>query len=313
MVKIAAHGAISWETIQEWDPFVQYFQVEMPLQVVQVENEELLYGTGTGHFAGFFSTSAILRHNVAGATDTTALDAIEQAIEQTRSGPALAEPDLFITSPSSWSALRRIKDDLHRYILSPDPTREEANQLRGVPVLVTTQCNPGDGLLIDTTKFGKALVREGLVMRQGTNRDDFSRNLMRWVVELRGNLAVERPPAVLARANLPTTVPRDRCLGHAGGSGQACGLTHGNCPRNALGASLKNARETVTVVRHGEWVIDVVSCRDHHQVRQGVCAGREEGQGQGPRPGGGGDWVVARQCPAQAYRSGDAAAGIGSQ
>jgi hypothetical protein len=28
MVKIAAHGAISWETIQEWDPFVQYFQVE---------------------------------------------------------------------------------------------------------------------------------------------------------------------------------------------------------------------------------------------------------------------------------------------
>jgi hypothetical protein len=23
--------------------------------VVQVENEELLYGTGTGHFAGFFS------------------------------------------------------------------------------------------------------------------------------------------------------------------------------------------------------------------------------------------------------------------
>jgi hypothetical protein len=73
---------------------------------------------------------------------------------------------------------------LHRYILSPDPTREEANQLRGVPVLVTTQCNPGDGLLIDTTKFGKAQVREGLVMRQCTNRDDFSRNLMRWVVEL---------------------------------------------------------------------------------------------------------------------------------
>ncbi len=44
-------------------------------------------------------------------------------------------------------------------------------------------------------------------MRQGTNRDDFSRNLMRWVVELRGNLAVERPPVVLPLANLPTTVP----------------------------------------------------------------------------------------------------------
>ena len=40
----------------------------------------------------------------------------------------------------------------------------------------------------------------------------------------------------------------------------------------------------------------------------------EQGQeGKGPRPGGRGDGVVARQCPAQAYRSGDAAAGIGSQ
>ena len=56
--------------------------------MVQVENEELLYGIGTGHFAGFFSTSGILRHNVAGATDTTAMDAIEQAIEQMRSGPS---------------------------------------------------------------------------------------------------------------------------------------------------------------------------------------------------------------------------------
>jgi hypothetical protein len=63
--------------------------------VVQVENEELLYSTGTGHFAGFFSTSGILRPNVAGATDTTvldtieqAIDAIERAIEQMRSGPS---------------------------------------------------------------------------------------------------------------------------------------------------------------------------------------------------------------------------------
>jgi hypothetical protein len=45
--------------------------------MAQVENEELLL-YGTGHFVGFFSISGILRHNVAGATDTTALDAIEQ-------------------------------------------------------------------------------------------------------------------------------------------------------------------------------------------------------------------------------------------
>ncbi len=71
------------------------------------------------------------------------------------------------------------------------------------------------------------------------------------------------------------------------------GLTHENCPRNTLGASRKNAREMVTVVRHGEWVVDEVSRGDHRQVRQGVCEGLEEGQGADSGSGGRGDRVVA--------------------
>lgn len=56
------------------------------------------------------------------------------------------------------------------------------------------------------------------------------------------------------------------------GSGVTGDLTDENCPRNSCGASGQNARETVTVVGHGEWVIDVVSCRD--RVRQRVCQGQ---------------------------------------
>ena len=63
-------------------------------------------------------------------------------------------------------------------------------------------------------------------------------------------------------------------------SAQYPGLTHEKYPRKDLGASDKNARETVTVVRHGKWVVDDVSCRDHHQVREGVCEGVQEGQGK---------------------------------
>jgi hypothetical protein len=80
----------------------------------------------------------------------------KESIEYMRSQPGtLGEPDLFVISPSSWAALRRIKDNYGRYYLSPDPTQVEANQLWGVPVLVTTQCQPGDGFLIDTSRFGK--------------------------------------------------------------------------------------------------------------------------------------------------------------
>jgi len=102
--------------------------------VVQVENEELVYGAGTRHFAGFFSTSGILASPRGTVPPTPRRwTRSNRRIEQIRSGPAPAQPDLFIMSPSSWSALRTINDDLHRYILSPDPTREEANQLSACP------------------------------------------------------------------------------------------------------------------------------------------------------------------------------------
>src|SRR5574337_1769248 len=74
----------------------------------------------------------------------------------------------------------------------------------------------------------------------------------------------------------------------------------------------KSARETPSVhhvgmpakrrivVRHGKWAVDVVACRDHREVRQGVCEGLEGGQGQDPGSGGAGHRLVTRQCPAPA-------------
>jgi hypothetical protein len=58
---------------------------------------------------------------------------------------------------------------------------------------------------------------------------------------------------------------------------QWVGKHHEKCPRNALHASRKDARETVILVRHGKWVVDVVSRRDHREVRHGVCEGLEGG------------------------------------
>ncbi len=205
MIKLACNSAVSWEVISDYDRFTSYLQLELPLRVVDVENSSLLYGgMSDGKITGL-PTPKHPHVRCCGCYRPKALDCVEEAIEALRSGPALAEPDLFVTSPSSWSALRRIKDDLHRYILSPDPTQGEAMSLWGVETLVTTQCSPGDGFLIDTTKFGKAIIREGLTFRQGTAEDDFVRNLLRWIVEERLNLGVERPSAVLMMSNLPTT------------------------------------------------------------------------------------------------------------
>lgn len=207
MVKIAAHSAESWEVLSDYDRFTTYLQQEMPLRVVDEENAQLLYGSGDdGEIQGFASTPNVLQHDCTGSAGTEYLDAIEESIEELRSGPSLAVADLLVVSPTSWSALRRVKDDLHRYILSPDPTAAEAQTLWGVDVLVTTQCRPGDGFLIDTSRFGKVVVREGITVRQGTAGDDFTRNLVRFVFEERLNLGVERPTAIMYLKNLPVPI-----------------------------------------------------------------------------------------------------------
>jgi HK97 family phage major capsid protein len=127
------------------------------------------------------------------------------SISAMRVGAALAEPNLAVLHPTTWSAVRRSKDSQNRYLVAPGPTADEANSVWGVHVLVTTQIAAGTGLLIDTTNFGKILVREGLTMQTGTNNDDFTKNLVRFVCEERIAPAVERPAALLSITNLPTS------------------------------------------------------------------------------------------------------------
>ena len=199
--KIACHAALSWETFSDWDVFASYFTNELQRQVIDAENNELLNGDGTtGHLSGLLSTSGILTH--ATATDT-GLDSVELAIAALRTGSALAEANLLVINPTTWSALRRSKDTQGRYLVDPDPTNAAGNKLWGVDVLPTTTIAAGVGALLDTRKFGYAVVRESLILRTGTNADDFSRNLQRWVAEERIALAVERPAAVCKITGLP--------------------------------------------------------------------------------------------------------------
>ena len=208
VAKIAAHTAISWEIYNDWGRFTQYCQQELTRQVVNAENSALLNGPGgTGEIAGILSTSGILAHDAsadAGA-NVTALDSVEMSIAQLRTGSALAEANLLVLHPNTWSALRRIKDAYGHFMVQPDPTVGQASELWGVEVLPTTQLAAGTGVLLDVNKFGFVVVRESLTTRTGTNDNDFISNLIRFICEERLQLAIERPSAVLAISGLPTS------------------------------------------------------------------------------------------------------------
>jgi len=205
-VKIAIHTGISYESLADAPQWLSYVQTECMKQIMDTENQQLLYGTGSsGQILGFFNTSGILTHNVSSDPGGwTALDSIEASINTMRVGSSLSEPNLFICSPTTWSSIRRTKATTGQYIVG-DPLHDAVRSIWGIPVLTTTACTDGQGLLLDTTKFGNALIREGIVMHQGFSGTDFVDNVARYVFEERLTLATERPQSVLAISNLPTT------------------------------------------------------------------------------------------------------------
>jgi HK97 family phage major capsid protein len=206
VVKLAAHFGISHEALSDFPTFLSYAVTEMTRQIQDVENAQLLNGSGTGgNMLGLNLTTGALTHAVGTAPVETGLDAIEVAIAQLRVGSSLAEANLLVLNPSTWSALRRSKDTQGRYLVNPDPTAADGQRIWNVDVLVTTAQAAGAGLLLDTNKFGRVLVREGITVATGTNLDDFSKNVQRWVIEERLALAVERPTAVLTITGLPVS------------------------------------------------------------------------------------------------------------
>jgi HK97 family phage major capsid protein len=213
-LKIACHIAITWESItdtagngglQDW---YGYVQGEIMREVMDYENQQLLSGIGgTSAIQGFLNQSGILHHDASKDTGVgiTALDSFEMAIAQLRTGAALAEPDLIIMHPFTWSNLRRVKDAYSRFTVAPDPTEDEARTLWGIEVLTTVACQQGTAVMLDTSKYGFATIREGLTMRVGYDSGDFTANMQRIVVEERLNQAVVRPTAILLMSNLPYT------------------------------------------------------------------------------------------------------------
>ena len=214
--KIAAHTGISWESIQDWSAFTSSVTTELVRQVVDNENYQLLSGPGntttSDNLTGLLNTNGILTYAynyTTTPTGITPLDAFEIAIAQLRVGPSLAEPDLIVINPTTWSAVRRTKDAYERYLITPDPAADEPETIWGIPVLTTTTAPEGIAVLLDSSKFGRVAVREPIGIRIGYGvvggQDDFTSNIVRYVAEERLALCVERPSAILALTGLPNS------------------------------------------------------------------------------------------------------------
>jgi HK97 family phage major capsid protein len=208
--KVAANTGISWEAYSgDYPAFVNAIQVELLKCVVDEENAQLWGGTGEANnqVNGLISNPNVLTFDASTVTTTPGpWDALEKGIELLRSGPALAEANLLLAHPTTWSAIRRATNTIGDYYAAPDPSTDEVNSAWGVDVLVSTAFTLGKVVLLDTTIYGRAVIREPLITRIGFAGTDFTDNVIRFVSEERITQTIERPQAIVVISNLPTTL-----------------------------------------------------------------------------------------------------------
>lgn len=212
--KIAGLIKLSREQISDFSQSLGYSITQLQRNLISRENAQLLYGDGSANadgslnMTGLAHTTGIGTHTAGTLSGTEShLDSILAAIDAMRTGAALASPSFALVHPTTWHAICLEKDGLNRSLVSPDPTQDTALQVWDVPVKLSTDVAKGDMFLVDATKMGYVVVREGLVINgPAHDSDDFSRNLASWVAELRENLAVVRASAVYLLQGLPTSI-----------------------------------------------------------------------------------------------------------
>lgn len=203
--KLAQFFNLSSESISDAPQWESYLINTGYQKMYQAENNAILYGTVSDDLGiqGWSTQTGILTHDASSdPSGSTNLDSIEIAINALRvQSGVFAVPDLCIMSPTTWSFTRRLKSTTNEY-LAGNPLQSAVHSVWGVPVLVTTAANDGDCFLVDSSKMGSVLVREGLSMHMGYTGFGLVENILTVVEEERFTLAVVIPSAVQYVTNL---------------------------------------------------------------------------------------------------------------
>jgi hypothetical protein len=193
--KIGIFTTVVDELLSDFETFGSYLEVELTRQITDAENWQLLQGDGTGeNLLGLLNVTGTLTR-AKGASDT-ALDIIEEAISDLRTGPTFCKPDSLIIHPATWSTIRRTKNTLGNYVLG-DPGQTTVSDVWGIPVIETTQCPPGTAVLGNLEIATQAFIREGVSLQMSNSGGtDFESGKVKIRSTERLTLGVSRPTAL---------------------------------------------------------------------------------------------------------------------
>jgi HK97 family phage major capsid protein len=158
------------------------------------EEDEILYGDGTGeHLLGLIPQAT--DYNTAlNRTGDTFIDIIRHAILQVRL--AFYPASGIVVSPTDWHNIELTKDNENRYLMASPSGRIPA-MLWGLPVVESDGMATSGEFLVGAFRLAATLFdrEEAAILLSTEDRDNFIRNLVTILAEERLALAVTRPRA----------------------------------------------------------------------------------------------------------------------
>lgn len=131
---------------------------------------------------------------------TDVLATIRTAITKART--AGYDPNLITLSHATWQALELLREGgtTGGYLLGTGPVDTAARKLWGLQVVETDKLPANTALVMDSTAATLKISKPGAQIEWSTIADDFAKNQVRCRAEIRSDLAVERPAAIVKAA-----------------------------------------------------------------------------------------------------------------
>ncbi len=183
--KVAERMRVSLELLNDLPGFRSLVENELMYEVEKHANDESLTGTASSTDIAGITTLAsgfTLTTIEAGGTPTYT-DAIRAAIAQLQSLNFTDNIVAFV-NPIDAANMDLAKSDDDGHYLLPPFVSQNGMVVAGVPVIVDNNIAVGNLLIGDMTKYKIAML-EGFTIRWGLDMDDFSKNLITVIGEMR--------------------------------------------------------------------------------------------------------------------------------
>jgi len=206
-----AESSITYEQVELKVPTVAHF-IKASRQILgdvpllrQTLDSRLLYGlevvlenqilNGTGVGANMSGLTKSGNHTAFTPTSgDTAIDSISRAIAALEASES--QPDVIVLHPADLGAMRRLKSSGSGEFLFGAPAGQNAEGVWNRDIHVTPAMTQGKFLAMDSVQMGVLFLREDASVQVGYVNDDFTKNLVVLLAELRATIAVQRPAAV---------------------------------------------------------------------------------------------------------------------